>query len=435
MKESNYNLFLERNGRRYAFNSMTCALAEIDENFLHVLDQLRFGEKVDNEDLLTQMEYGGFVVNSDVDEQQMLRLRSWQEKFNENGFGLTIAPTLACNFSCPYCYEGSRDGVMSESVTSAVIKLVESHANKGQDIQINWYGGEPLLSLPIIESLSDKLIEACEEYGTNYKSYMVTNGYLLAPEVIDTLIKRRVVGFQITIDGPRDVHDKRRIMKADRRGTFDMIIENIHHLIRKGINPDIRINVDQTNRQRVAELIEYLAAQKLQSCHISFGHVNAYTTACADIEGTCLNVAEYAEETIAYQRVLHKYGFSCSTYPLYPGVKGNYCCADSAHSFVVDPNGYLYKCWNDIGNTDRSVGSILDSKSISSTQLMTLSDYMLWTPFDFKECRECALLPICMGGCPYNGLKRGHRPECEKWKYILKNSICFILDNESSLHL
>ena len=50
-------------------------------------------------------------------------------------------------------------------------------------------------------------------------------------------------------------------------------------------------------------------------------------------------------------------------------------------------------------------------------------NYLLWTPFDYEECIECWLLPICMGGCPWNGMHKGYKPECEKWKYIIEKSM------------
>jgi len=28
-------------------------------------------------------------------------------------------------------------------------------------------------------------------------------------------------------------------------------------------------------------------------------------------------------------------------------------------------------------------------------------NWVTWNPFEFDECRECKVLPLCMGGCPY----------------------------------
>lgn len=110
-----------------------------------------------------------------------------------------------------------------------------------------------------------------------------------------------------------------------------------------------------------------------------------------------------------------KYGFKVDDYPFYPGIKANYCCADTLNAYVIGPNGDLYKCWNDIGNKERSVGNI--KEPIKKYNKM-YSDYPLWSPFNHEECINCNILPLCMGGCVYNGLKIG-KPECEKWIYNL----------------
>jgi uncharacterized protein len=118
--------------------------------------------------------------------------------------------------------------------------------------------------------------------------------------------------------------------------------------------------------------------------------------------------------------VLLKKGFNVSSYPYYPGTKANYCCADSRTAFVIDPEGNLYKCWNDIGNLKRSVGNIKENEKENKNSKIPslLFEYLLWSPFDNQECIGCEILPLCMGGCPYNGLKN-KKVDCEKWKYGL----------------
>lgn len=434
MKESNYNLYFDHGDKTYAFNAMTCALAEVDETYYSALKDIKAGnsDKV-NDELLNSMQYGGFVIGSDVDEIKLLQVRSWQNKFSSSAFGLTIAPTLACNFACPYCYETAKPGVMSEEIADAILDLIKSHAEKKEDIQINWYGGEPLLALDFIEKLSQRLISVCRENSVSYSAYMISNGFLISSEVVSRLKACRVTGMQITIDGPRDIHDSRRIQKANRQGSFDKIVENVQLLISEELIPDIRINVDKSNSSRVGELLAFFKSKGMETCRISFGHVTAYTDACADIENTCLNVKEYADETIEYQKLLLENGFSAASYPLYPGIKGNYCCADNNNSFVVDPSGNLYKCWNDVGIESRSVANILEKDTVTDTQKMILADYLLWSPFKFTKCLKCKLLPICMGGCPYNGLRNMSEPECEKWKYNLEQALVFMIENEAKV--
>lgn len=216
----------------------------------------------------------------------------------------------------------------------------------------------------------------------------------------------------------------------DCTGTFNKILENIKKLVAKNIEVSIRVNIDKTNGDKIEELLDVLKSNKLDKCVVNLGHVKPYTSACSSIMPTCFSTEEYAHMNTKYQSILENKGFNSSAYPYYPGTKSNYCCADSMSSFVIDPKGNMYKCWNDVGNISRKVGNVSESdKSIDINPLHT--KYMLWSPFDYKECLDCNVLPICMGGCPYEGQKN-NKPDCEKWKYNLIDTLKFTYDKNQN---
>ena len=59
MKPSRYNTFFEYNNKKFAFNAMTCALAEVDDDFLYILDNLQNGEIDDDNGLVKSIKKGG----------------------------------------------------------------------------------------------------------------------------------------------------------------------------------------------------------------------------------------------------------------------------------------------------------------------------------------------------------------------------------------
>lgn len=418
MKESKYNVFLKHKGKQLAFNGLTSSFAEINDDFFRILKSLHNleEESLSSEDtkLVKDMKLGGFILEEDDDELSILKLRSNMGKFNQKGFGLTIAPTLQCNFACPYCYEERQTEFINDEIKNAIIERVKTEAECKNHISINWYGGEPLLAKSIIAEMSEKMIAIAEENGVDYRAYIVTNGYLIDDSTIEILKKAKVTGTQITLDGPPEIHNSRRKLH-NGQGTFDKIISGIKLLIASEINVHIRVNIDKTNVNELENLLKILVDNGLQKCSLGLGHVKNYTQACNGIAHNCLNNKEYAEETLNHQKILMKYGFKVDDYPFYPGIKANYCCADTLNAYVIGPNGDLYKCWNDIGNKERSVGNI--KEPIKKYNKM-YSDYLLWSPFNHEECINCNILPLCMGGCVYNGLKMG-KPECEKWIYNL----------------
>ncbi|USS39896.1 SPASM domain-containing protein [Thermococcus aggregans] len=51
-------------------------------------------------------------------------------------------------------------------------------------------------------------------------------------------------------------------------------------------------------------------------------------------------------------------------------------------------------------------------------------------PTEYEECRKCKLLPVCMGGCPMESIrKNGHPngPGCDINKYVWKEGLKFYL--------
>ena len=68
---------------------------------------------------------------------------------------LTVCPTLACNFACPYCFQGHGRTYesMSREVRDEVVSLAERmlDASGASRLRVTWFGGEPLLAPDVIE--------------------------------------------------------------------------------------------------------------------------------------------------------------------------------------------------------------------------------------------------------------------------------------------
>lgn len=427
MKKSSYNKFLKtEDGKKIAFNSMTCALAEVDDNFFEIYDNIE-SLKYDNLDkeqkkLVQSMLEGNYIVQNEVDELKMIKYRHFSSKFAEDVLSLTIAPTLECNFACPYCYETPKKGMMSQEVQEAIIEVIKKRSRKIKQLSVCWYGGEPLLGQKIILSLSEKIIQLCEENKIEYSAFMITNGYLLHDDLINKFKNCKITKYQITVDGPPKIHNQRRKFKDCECDTYSKIISNIKLLLAKEVKPIIRVNVDSTNVKYVDELLELLKIESLSDVKVYFGHVRGNEYSGCSSNSTCMNCKEYAEFDFKYAKILRNKGFLVDS-DFYPTLKSNYCGADNSNAFVIDHEGNMYKCWNDVGVEELAISNVLKEDDIDDLKYMNNINYLLWTPFDYEECIECWLLPICMGGCPWNGMHKGYKPECEKWKYIIEKSM------------
>lgn len=426
MKESAFNLyFTADDGVKLVFNSYSCGLAIVDDNYNKLLECLKSITDISevSEDLhecFLAAQNGHFIVDDNYNELAELSMQRNIQKYSLDSLGLTIAPTLACNFKCIYCYETSKPGIMSMETMNNIIHFVESQVENLKNFSVSWYGGEPLLAKNIIYNLSESFIDICKKNNIEYNAFMISNGSLLDDETIEKLIQYRVNGIQITIDGPPDVHNSRRINKKGT-GTFDLIIDNINKLLDTNkINVVLRINVDKNNNTDVESLIKILS-ERLHSknIRITFGQVSAYTEACKAIESSCYNNGEFAIELLKYYETLWKYGFSESNPFPYPESKVNYCCAELTNSFVVDHEGYLYKCWNEVGNIKSAVGNV--NNGIYDVSNYKNGQWVLRNPIIEEKCSNCNLLPVCMGGCPHNDIVLKTDNICDLIKYNVKD--------------
>lgn len=428
MKKSKYNKFLTtENGNKIAFNSTTCALAEVDDSFFEIYDNIGMLQRYDMLDeeqkaLVDSMLEGKYILQDEVDELKMLKYKHYSSKFAGDVLSLTIAPTLECNFACPYCYETSKKGMMSKEVQDAIVNAINKRVKKIRKLSICWYGGEPLLGQNIIKSLSKKIIAICEENEIEYTAFMVTNGYLLSDKLIVELKDCGITDYQITVDGPPRIHNQRRRFKGFECDTYTKLISNIKKLLENELKPIIRVNVDATNASYINELLDLLSGEGLSNVKVYFGHVRGDEYSGCSSYSSCMNCQEYAEFDFEYSKLLREKGFASNT-DFYPTLKSNYCGADNCNAFVIDHEGYMYKCWNDVGVETLAIGNVMDEENVDDLNCMNNINYLLWTPFDYEECKECWLLPICMGGCPWNGTHKGDKPECEKWKYIIEKAL------------
>lgn len=433
MKESQFNLyFTAPDGTKLAFNSLSCGLAIVDDdynNLLKNISDLNDNNVPENlKEVYLSAKEGNFIVENEQDEILDLITKRNCQKYNTETLGLTIAPTLACNFKCIYCFENSKNGVMTNEVANKIIDFVQNRSSSIHHLDVAWYGGEPLLATESIYYLSENFIKICKNNDISYHAYMITNGSLITDKIIENMIKYNIRGAQITIDGPPEIHDKRRISKSGD-STFYSLITNINKLLKiDNFELTLRINVDKTNEAFLDSLLKILHENLIShKIKITFGHVSAYTEACKSIENNCFSNKEFALNMVEYYKLLKKYGFAeYNDFP-YPTVKLNYCCAEVVNALVIDHEGYVYKCWNQVGDIDMSIGNIV---SEDFDPVNYKHGYWLErNPVNNAKCKSCNLLPVCMGGCPYSSLILGKNDNCDSIKFNIKKIMLSYYNN------
>jgi uncharacterized protein len=226
-------------------------------------------------------------------------------------------------------------------------------------LKILWFGGEPSAALDIVCDIASFAKAHCAANQITLFSHMTSNGYRLAPDVFAALIELGISDFQITLDGPRQVHDISRRL-ANGRGTFAQIMANLTSMKDSTLpfNVTLRVHVSRTNLPVLPQFIRDLDEQFLIDARFS---INIHP-----IEPLSSNRAmnEDALENSRAVQVTHDLN-QLITHGSAKKVEyghGSYVCyAAQPNSFVIRADGRVGKCTvalnspkNDIGHIDTS---------------------------------------------------------------------------------
>ena len=426
MKKSFYNFFYKIEEGILAYNSKSNAMAVIEQDKLDTFKKIIKDETCEDTQFIDELKYGGFIIEDHVDELLELRHDMYSNRFANNMLALTIAPTSDCNFRCPYCYE--KDVLhlqsMTDEIADKLVKFVEQQAAGIGSLEITWYGGEPLLEFRRIQDLSERFMKICEEHEVHYEAGIVTNGYLLTKDVLEQLIQYKVRTIQITLDGTKETHDSRRYLR-NHGGTFDKIVSNLLSLKDLAASNEkfpainVRINVDQTNKDEAFELLDFIDKSPFRA------YVTPYVAGVYDEKDLehkyTLTDSEYGKLKNKFLKELEKRGYSIDYSAYYPQRITANCCCDRYNAVVVDAHGNFYKCWEEIGNMDSCIGQL--GADINFNLPKCYFDYLLYDPTLDEECKKCKILPVCMGGgCPVRR-ERDKRRDCNYHLECFKDGI------------
>lgn len=394
IKWSKYNHIFQHNNHYLIYNSLSNSFAELDNELFDMFSQFAPGEevKINNQELRENLTRMKALVKDDLYEIEKIKYTTLLSRFNNTRLSLTINPTLACNFACPYCFEYEHaNRSMSEEVEDKIISFIKSKPSV-KSLYITWFGGEPLLAFECIESLTEKMLTL----GLNYNAGMISNGYLVTKEKAEKFGKLHINSIQITLDGMEETHNKRRALK-NGGGTFKRILESIDILLQYApkTHVNIRVNIDKNNHADYIKLYRYFTEQYGNKIRIA----PAFTSDPTEKGTGCLYNQQERHNFIV--NIFDKYGIIPSSF--YPESNRSECAIRSIGAYVIGPEGELYGCWNDVGNPSKVYGKIGEPTMDESTYIA----YKLRADaLNDSECNECILFPVCNGGCPYDRIKR-----------------------------
>ena len=328
--------------------------------------------------------------NGDDDGLNALRAERRAACQDTSQLDLTVLVTEKCNFGCPYCYEKhAHHQEMSPQTMERLLEFIENAAP--ERLKIIWFGGEPLLRFDIIQTLTSRVTAL----GIPFSAGLITNGWLLTPEVTNTLDSLNIEMIQVTVDGPPQIHNQRRF-HLKHGNSFQVIQSNLDRLMRteqwQGL---LKINmvVDHQNTTHYKETHAHWA-QRYKGSRVTVGA--NFTDGTEPAPSRRSNAFSRREKIAFYLEHFKDHGGEGLKYLPHQSING--CNASHDNAFVIGADGRVYKCWDDIGKEEMVVGSIHQDRREWND--FRIRRYCRETdPFEAPACRECFHLPIC-NPCP-----------------------------------
>lgn len=439
MRSLKRKIIIELDDGNYFLLNPYSGLADIiDEETREFLECERI-DVTDENETIRILKKRGHLVEEGEEDDYLDYLKRYAEALHESASKRnihTIIPTYECNLRCPYCYEkhlykkGAKlKTVMDEKTVDTLFEAMlslDSETKEGK--QISLYGGEPLQlkNLPIIEYIFKK----GDEYGYSFEG-ITTNGvdfYHFIPLFSEFTPEK----IQITIDGPKEVHDKRRFRKGGK-GTFDDIVKGIDLAVECNIPVMIRINADFDNIAHIPEFADFYRERWYPQVKAYVSSV--YLSDCSTYS-PMIPAEDYPEEMTdlffkdermeILQETFQHFGFILGHLFLdRPFRQRFWSCSAHTSLFFYDPFGDIYACGELVGIQEHTVGKYIP-------ELKFNDNVHYWhnrTIFTVPECAECNLALFCGGGCAYRAyMKTGtiYNPYCEHVKSSLKYEVPYL---------
>jgi len=343
-------------------------------------------------DSLVQLREKWFLVPEGMNDQryadQVRFVCKTRQKKPEHITKYTIFTTTDCNARCFYCYEVGRSRIpMSAEVARKAAMYIAKHCGDEKKVRLSWFGGEPLFNKEAIDIICRQLTEQCVAYHSN----IISNGYLFDVETVQQAVQRwNLKWVQIAMDGTEDVYNRSKaFIYKDSRSPYQVVMENIGHLLDAGVRVYVRMNMDSHNAEGLLaladELYEHFAGRNNLT---AYPHMLFTFSVC---EEQVRSEGERKTLFLQQQRLRDKligYGM-WQTHTLKKSNPTNMCMADSGDSLTILPNGELGVCEH--YSEDNFVGHI-DKEELDEVMVQSFREQRT----AMAECETCFYYPECI---------------------------------------
>ena len=312
-----------------------------------------------------------------------------------------------CNLRCKYCfadegaYHSARE-VMSFETAKAAIDFLLKNSGKRKVLEVDFFGGEPLMNLDVVKRTVAYAKEEGAKLGKKFLFTTTTNALLLDDETIK-FFNEEMENVVLSLDGRKEVHDAVR-KTVNGKGSFDAVLPHIRKFVQMRGEKSYYVRGTFTAKNLdFSEDVLFLADCGFRNISLE--------PVVTDIEELAIKEehlpaieAEYEKLCDAYiQREAEGKGFLFFHFQI--DLEGGPClakrvsaCGAGNEYFSVVPSGDIYPCHQFAGDKEFRMGNVFEG-ALDEGIRSRFAENSLFTR---NKCGDCFAKYICSGGCSAN---------------------------------
>jgi len=315
---------------------------------------------------------------------------------------------MDCNLRCEYCFASTGDyslgrKVMSFETGKAALDFLLENSDDRRNLEVDFFGGEPLMNWNVVKQLVEYGRSREEEYGKRFRFTITTNGMLLDDEKMD-FINKEMSNVVMSIDGRKEVNDRVR-KRVDGTGCYDRIVDRYYRLAEKRGFKDYYVRGTFTKYNLdFAEDVFHLR-------DLGFDQISVEPVVCDSGEKYAITEKELPAVFKEYENLAARliaedergkhFNFFHFMLDLDQGscaIKRLRGCSSGNEYIAVTPDGDIYPCHQFVGTEGYLMGNIHTGEFNKEMKAEFAKAHIYNKP----DCKKCWAKFYCSGGCNAN---------------------------------
>lgn len=320
-----------------------------------------------------------------------------------------------CNLRCKYCFASTGDfgqgrKIMPPEIAKKAIDFVIARSGVRHNIEVDFFGGEPLIAWDTVTQTVDYARSLEEKYNKKFRFTITTNGLLL-DEDKRKYINENMDNCVLSLDGRREVNDEFRKTVAGT-GSYDTIVPKFKALVDER-DP----NLDYYARGTFTSHNLDFAEDVLSIADAGFDRLSVEPVTADPGCGYDLTEDDLPKIEAEYDRLTDimlerkKEGKPFTFFHFMVDLDQGPCvvkrlrgCGAGYEYVAVTPDGDIYPCHQFVGKDEFKQGSVLD-QSFNMDIAQTFAGMNIYSR---PKCQKCWAKFYCSGGCSAANYNMNH---------------------------